>query len=116
MRFSGDSFEASDRDTERKTRYDLEPDPSYDIGFGAAYGWGWRPYWSYYRPIGGGRVRGPRFDARFWGSQYDLREVSRHVATVDIAIGKGPKPEGRRVLVVREVIASLGPGVVRPKN
>src|SRR5665213_705211 len=110
----GDWFEATDTNTERRTRYYLERDPFYDSAYGMEYGWGWRPYWRYYRPFLGWRTWDPLRNDRFWTDSYELREISRYVATVEIAIGKGPKPEGRRVLDARDVLANLGPSVIRP--
>ena len=107
-------FEAADTNTETRTRYFLQPDPFYQSGYGEAYGWGWRPHWRYYRPAVGWRTWDYAHGERFWTDQYNVAEAHRFVATVDIAIGKGPKPEGRRVLDAREVMANLGVGLVRP--
>ncbi len=112
----GDWFEASDTATEIRSKSYLESDPFYDRGYGAAYGWGWRPRWGYYRPFLGWRAWDPMHEDRLWTEHYELREMRRYVATVEITIGKGPKPEGRRVLDPREVMANLGPGIQRPTS
>lgn len=107
-------FDTTDRRTDRKTRYYAEPDPFYGGGFGMTYGWGWRPSWRYY-----GRGHWARWDpwggGPFWGSSVDIRQVTRYEAGAEIVMGRGAKPD-RRVFDAREVLANLGPAVVRPAS
>jgi len=51
---------------------------------------------------------------RPWNDHYDLYEVDRYVATVEITIEKGAKPDDRLALNAHEVIANLGASIVRP--
>ena len=46
----------------------------------------------------------------------DVRQVNRYEASAEIAVGKGPAPEGRRVFKAQEVLANLGPSIQRPKS
>ncbi len=109
-----DWFETSDRKTERHSRYYANPDPFYSSGFGYHYGWGWRPHWRYW-----GRAGWVGWDPwagdPFWGSRVDIQEVSRYEANAEIATGRGPAPEGRRVVNAREIMANLRPTIVLPE-
>lgn len=79
------------------------------------YGWGWRPYWRFHRAAfyGGFGTWGPGWGYGYgpWGpccaDEFDRFEVS-----AEIMMGRGPKPP--QALDAREVMANLGPGVVRP--
>ncbi|HEX8233621.1 MAG TPA: hypothetical protein VF559_09800 [Caulobacteraceae bacterium] len=108
-----DWFETTDRNTERKSRYYADPDPYYGSGFGLGYGWGWRPHWAYYGGFGW-RTWDPWFGGPFGGG-LDIHEVTRYEASAEIAMGRGAPPDGRRVLNAREVLANLGPTIVRPE-
>ncbi len=109
-----DWFETTDRKTERHSRFYANPDPFYASGFGYHYGWGWRPHWRYW-----GRAGWVGWDPwigdPFWASRVDIQEVSRYEAAAEIAMGRGPAPEGRRVFNAREVMANLGPTLVLPE-
>ena len=112
-----DWFDAGSTDTERKSRTVVEHDPFYDRGFGLEYGWGWRPYWRYYDRGGMWMTWDPWMGRPFWADTVQVREITRYVATVEIAMGKGAMPQdGRRVLDARQVVANLGPSIVRPKG
>jgi hypothetical protein len=109
-----DWFVTADRHTERRTSYYADPDPFYHSGFWASYGWGWRPYWRY-----GGRFGWRRWDPwygdPFWSRSVDIQEVNRYEASTEIMMGKGAPPAGERVFDAHEVIANLGPGIIRPQ-
>ena len=108
-----DWFSLVDRDTERQARsYVVDRDP-----FGYDY---WQPSWYYV-------VRGNRvyrvydpFPVRTYsglglGGSYDVRQVEQYRATAEIFLGRGPKPaDDRTAFDAREVIANLGPTIVRP--
>jgi hypothetical protein len=84
-------------------------------GWGARWGYGWRPSWRFYH---GGRWAywggGPWAWADPWGPAA-VTEFSRYDASADLIMGRGPRPDNRRALDAREVIANLGPGIVRPR-
>jgi hypothetical protein len=86
------------RDTEAKTSY------RYWIDHYGGRGWfnhgfpGWRDPWN--RP---------------WG--YDVQPVTTYTATAEIIMVKGPREEGDiRAFDAREVMAQVGPRVVRPED
>ena len=102
----GDWFEAVNRVTDRDTRYVGTPDPYWG---GSPWGPYWRPSWRHYR---GGYWS--RWDP-FWGNDFDVREVTRYEANAEIVIHRGTAPrDDRFAFDAREVIANLGPRVVRP--
>jgi hypothetical protein len=106
-----DWFQESDKHTNRTT--EVYVPPAY-YGFG--YGYGWRPYWRFHRAGFRGRFYGG------WGGWYDgfddpfgpdfVQTWDRYDVTAEIMMGHGPKPA--QALDAREVMANLGPGIVRP--
>lgn len=99
-----DWFSTEYRATDRDTRYYTDPDPWYRGGYGRY----WDPAWRFYR-----RGYWSRWDP--WGPHMDVREVSRYEARAEIVMGRGPVPGGtRHAFDAREIIANLGPRVVRP--
>jgi hypothetical protein len=108
-----DWFETADRHTERRSRLVADPDPFYASGFGMTYGWGWRPYWRYYGGFGW-RSWDPWYGDPFWARSVNIREITRYEASTEIALGKGPPPQAARVFDARDVLAHLGPAIVRP--
>lgn len=107
----GDWFSLVERQTDRKARTYAEPDPMGGLG---GYGY-WRPYWRYYGPRWGWRAWDPWFDDPFWADRIDVRTVERFEATAEIIIGRGSKPAADpRAFDAREVMANLGPSIVRP--
>lgn len=105
-----DWFSLVDRDTERQARsYVVDRDP-----FGYDY---WQPSW-YYVVRGNRvyRVYDPFPMRSFYGpSGYDVRQVEQYRATAEIFLGRGQKPaDDRTAFDAREVIANLGPTIVRP--
>lgn len=97
-----DWFETADRNTERQTTFVGTPDPWYG---------GYRPYWHpYWRGYYGRRGWGPAF-----GPDFDVTQVTRFEASTEIVLHHGPKPAGNpRAFDAHEVMANLGPHVVRP--
>ena len=107
----GDWFSLVERQTDRKARTYAEPDPLSPFG---RYG-SWRPYWRYYGPRWGWRAWDPWFDDPFWADRVDVRTVEKFEASAEIVIGRGSKPAGDpRAFDAREVMANLGPSIVRP--
>ena len=97
-----DWFATVDRATERETRYYSSPDPFYYDRYGPY----WTPYWRFYR-----RGYWSPFD-RFWGPDYDVRQVDRYEASTEIVMGRGAKPAGDpNAFDAREIIANVGPRV-----
>ena len=106
-----DWFSIVDRETDRKTRTYVEPDPFYRPWYGPAY-IGWRPYWRYYGRGFGWRTWDPFWGDPFWGSRVDVRTVDKFEATAEIVMGKGQKPaDDVRAFDARAVIDNL-----RPRN
>jgi hypothetical protein len=87
-----DWFTVVDRDTDKKTRTYVEPDPLYRPWYGG-YGY-WRPYWRYYGGPYGWRTWDPFWGDPFWASRVDVRTIERFEATAEIVMAKGPKPQG----------------------
>jgi hypothetical protein len=100
-----DWFSTVDRATDRDTRYVGTPEP----WFGPRYGAGWGPSWRFYR---GGAWS--RWDP-FWGSDFDVREVTRYEANAEIVMGRGPKPASDpNAFDARDVVQNLAPRVATP--
>lgn len=107
----GDWFSLVERQTDRKTRTYIDPDPMTPFG---RYGY-WRPYWRYYGSSWGWRAWDPWYGDPFWADRMDVRTVEKFEASAEIVIGRGPKPEADpRAFDAREVMANLGPTIVRP--
>ncbi|MDP1735861.1 MAG: hypothetical protein Q8L23_00315 [Caulobacter sp.] len=107
-----DWFSLVERQTDRKTRTYVEPDPFGGLG---AYGY-WRPAWRYYGPRWGWRAWDPWYGDPFWADRVDVRTVERFEASAEILLGKGPKPAGDpRAFDARDVMANLGPTIIRPE-
>jgi hypothetical protein len=94
-----DWFQTQDRHTERdrQSYVDSFYGPGYPYGF-------WRPRWRYW---GGG-----------WGAwgdwgPYEVNTIQRFQASADVAMGHGPKPDAK-AFDAHEVMANLGPRIVRP--
>jgi len=104
-----DWFVMADRDTERKTRTTI--DRPFSTGL---YGY-WGPSWRYSGRGFGWRTWDPLWGDPFWDRQIDVRTVDRYEATADVVMSRGPKPAGNvRAFDARQVIANIGPRVVRP--
>jgi hypothetical protein len=108
-----DWFETVDRHTERDKRTYIDSDPFYGPGY--AYGY-FRPYWSFYGRGYGWRAWGPFWGDPFWGDTATVSTVEKFEASAEIAMHHGPKPLGdAKALDAREVMANLGPKIMRPK-
>lgn len=107
----GDWFTLVERQTDRKARTYVDPDP---LGPYGRYGY-WRPYWRYYGAGPGWRRWDPWYGDPFWADRLDVRTIERFEASAEILIGHGPKPvNDPRAFNAREVMANLGPAIVRP--
>jgi hypothetical protein len=79
------------------------------------YGYGWRPYWSFYGPRFGWRHWDPYWGDPFWADGADLTTIEKYEASADIVMGHGPKPaDDKHVLDAHEVVANLAGKIVRP--
>jgi hypothetical protein len=103
-----DWFEELHQATDRQT--DVYVDPYYSSW---SYGYGWQPYWRFRRFYGGWATWGPGWGYDPWGPAY-VSTFNRYEASAEIVMGRGPKPDAK-ALDAREVMANLGPGIVRPK-
>jgi hypothetical protein len=109
-----DWFSIVDRETDRKTRTYVEPDPFYRPWYGPGY-IGWRPYWRYYGRGFGWRTWDPFWGDPFWHDRVDVRTVDKFEATAEIVMGKGAKPAyDVRAFDARAVIDNLRPRIQYP--
>jgi hypothetical protein len=109
-----DWFSIVDRETDRKTRTYVEPDPFYRPWYGPGY-IGWRPYWRYYGRGFGWRTWDPFWGDPFWHDRVDVRTVDKFEATAEIVMGKGAKPaDDVRAFDARAVIDNLRPRIQYP--
>jgi hypothetical protein len=109
-----DWFAVVDRDTDKKTRTYVEPDPFYRPWYGA-YGF-WRPSWRYYGRGYGWRGWDPFWGDPFWADRVDVRTIERFEASAEILMHKGAKPEGDpSAFDARAVIENLRPRVQYPQ-
>ena len=114
-----DWFMENDQHTDRDAKVFV--DPFYASGWGATYGYGWRPSWRFRRA----GVYGSAW--AYWGPGYGpwgyadpwaagaVTEFNRYDVTADIGMGHGPRPPGGKALDAHEVMMNLGPGIQRPK-
>lgn len=77
------------------------PDRFYRPGFGL--------YFNYFHPRWGWRGAGDPF----WNDT-NYREITRYEASAEIMFGHGTKPDAANAFDARDVIANLGPQIVRP--
>ena len=105
-----DWFVDTHRATDKKSS--LYADPFYGAGFGASYGWGWRPSWRY-RGGFGWRSYDPWLGGPFWADQYNVQQIDRYEASSEVRMGHGPKPAN--ALDARQVLTNLGPSITRPQ-
>jgi hypothetical protein len=104
-----DWFEIVNRNMEHQVREEILRDPLYDPWWGYS---GWRPYWHYYDRPYGWRYWYPADGDPF----FDTRLVERFEASAEIVMHQDHKPAiGENVFDVSEVLAKLGPTIVRPK-
>ena len=109
----GDWFVMVDRQVTRDRQTYALHDPFYDRP-GYAYG-SWRPSWRYYGGPGRMWRSWDPFDRDpFWGDTVDLQTIERFEASAEIVIHRGAKTSDEpRAFDAREVIARLGPNIVR---
>jgi hypothetical protein len=105
-----DWFTTVNRATDRDVRYVQDYDPYY----ASRYGWGWGPTWRYSRR-GTWSSWGYGWPGRYGLNDYQVREIDRFEASAEILMGRGAKPaDDANAFDAREVMANLGPRVVRP--
>ncbi|NBB15669.1 hypothetical protein GVN21_09915 [Caulobacter sp. SLTY] len=109
-----DGFVLADRETNRDSRTYYDPPPGGRFGYGYGY---WRPSWRYFGPRYGWRAWDPFYSNRFWADDMDMRTVTKFEANAEIVMyrGRSPSPADRS-FDAREVVANLGPGIVRPED
>lgn len=108
-----DWFSIVDRDTDKKTRTYVEPDPFYRPWYGS-YGF-WRPSWRYYGRGFGWRGWDPFWGDPFWADRVDVRTVEKFEASAEILMQKGAKPtDDPKAFDARAVIENLKPRVQYP--
>ena len=109
-----DWFAIVDRETDRKSRTYVDPDPFYHPWYGG-YGY-WRPYWRYYGGAYGWRGWDPFWGSPFWGSSVDVRTVDKFEASAEIVMNRGPKPaDDVRAFDAKAVIDNLRPRIQYPE-
>jgi hypothetical protein len=109
-----DYFVIVDRDTDRKSRTYVEPDPFYRPYWGPGFGY-WRPSWRYYGAGFGWRSWDPWYGDPFWGNRVDVRTIDKYEASAEILMRRGRKPEGDpRAFDARAVMDSLRPRLQMP--
>lgn len=104
-----DGFVLADRETSRDSRTYYDPGPSR---FGYGY---WQPSWRYFGPRYGWRTWDPWYRQPFWADDIDVRTVTRYEASAEIVMYRGVSPaSAEKNFDARQVVANLGPGIVRP--
>jgi hypothetical protein len=96
-----DHFILVGRDTEAKTSY------RYWVDHYGGRGWFYHGFPGWYDPWGP------------WGRPglYDVQPVTTYTATAEIVLIKGPRQDGEvRAFNARDVLAQVGPRVVRPEQ
>jgi hypothetical protein len=108
-----DWFTVVERDTDKKSRTYVEPDPLYHPWYGG-YGF-WRPYWRYYGAGFGWRTWDPFWGDPFWADRVDVRTIDRFEATAEIVMHKGAKPaDDPQAFDARAVMDNLRPRIRYP--
>lgn len=96
-----DHFILVGRDTEARTSY------RYWVDSYGGRGWFYHGFPGWYRDP---------FYRPWWGN-YDVQPVTTYTATAEIILIKGPRNDGEvRAFDAREVLAQVGPRVVRPEQ
>jgi hypothetical protein len=117
-----DHFRVVQRETDANRRViatDLGYSPFYDnfycdyrfFGPRAAY------YRDPFRRVGDRRFRSSRFGYYdpFWGGPQEFREVTSYVATAEIIMGRGEKPDDPAYFSAEQVLFNLGGQIARPE-
>jgi len=111
LKKGGDWFETSQSQTESKAG---PPDHFKTSAYaGLNVGSTWSPHFRFFQagPPPTGRM-GPPPSTPDHGA--GVSPALGYVASTEIVMGKGPPPTDRQVLLAREVLARLGPSIVRP--
>lgn len=96
-------FTVVERATDEERRGYGYHDPFYDSFF---------VRYRYYHPrFGWYGYRDP-----FWDNEFRYREITRYEATAEIVMGRTPTGDDARDFNAREVLANLGPDIVRPED
>ena len=109
-----DWFQSVDRHTERQTEFYGDADPFFG---------GWGPSWGLYRPglgwgygYGGYGGFGGFGYGGFGGGAFDIDQVTRYQATVEVLMGHGPKPANNpHAYDARSVVEHLQGSIQYPK-
>ncbi len=122
-----DYFSLTQRDTETKTRVNVNPrfglyDPYFDYAFfRPRFGWSrfhafshfHDPYFRHSSRHGFGPW-GNKHDPFF--NDYDVREVTKYRATAEVRLGRGAKPDADNTFNAKEVLTNLAPIIVYPEE
>lgn len=108
-----DWFVAADKQTDKTTGAYIDPD----------YGYGWGPRWRFggYRGWyggGWGYAGWGGYGGWGWGGyggSATVHPYSRYEVFAEVVMGRGPRPADGKALDAHEVVANLGPSIVRPK-
>jgi hypothetical protein len=107
-----DWFQSVDRHTDKQTSY-----------YGDDFGGGWGPEWGLYRPgfgwgygFGGFGPYGGFGYGPWGGGGFDIDQVTKYQASVEIVMGHGAKPNNPHAYDARQVIAHLQPTIKYPKT
>jgi hypothetical protein len=109
-----DWFEIVDRQTDRKTRTYVDPDPLYHPWYGPGFGY-WRPSWRFRGRGFGWRTWDPWYGDPFWADRVDVRTVDSFEASAEIITHKGAKPPNDpRAFDAHAVVENLRPRIQYP--
>jgi hypothetical protein len=97
-----DWFEMVSRDTTNHQTTLVQPGAGF---YGGGY---WAPYWRFHGGWGWGGWD-PYFDG-----DYNVTTYDHYQATADIVVGHAPKPADPGAFDARQVMANLGPTIVKP--
>jgi hypothetical protein len=118
-----DHFRVVRRDTDAKTRLVGDApfyDPFYDH-FYLSYRY-FGPRAAYFHDPRRRFYPGPGYPSRFgfydpfWSGPQDFREQTRYIASAEIFMGKGPKPDDVAYFDASQVIFNLTGSIVRPET
>ncbi|HXA38981.1 MAG TPA: hypothetical protein VNW53_08285 [Phenylobacterium sp.] len=110
-----DWFAIVDRETDRKARTYVDPDPFYHPWYGSGFGY-WRPVWRYRgRGYAGWRTWDPWFGDPFFGDGLDVQTIENFEASAEIVTHKGTKPaDDPRAFDAHAVVENLKPKIQYP--
>jgi hypothetical protein len=110
-----DWFAIVDRETDRKARTYVDPDPFYHPWYGPGFGY-WRPSWRYRgRGYASWRTWDPWFGDPFFADRLDVQTIENFEASAEIVTHKGAKPaDDPRAFDAHAVEANLKPKIQYP--